>query len=65
MHLLRVAAHGAFVQIRHILERLACHLSVSLLHMRGLLLGHSLENAFPDITQQTRYALDGSGDRNR
>lgn len=65
MHLLRVAAHGAFVQIRHILERLARHLSVSLLHMRGLLLGHSLKYAFPDIAEQTWDALNGSRDRNR
>lgn len=47
MHLLDSSTHWAFAQVRDVLERLSCHLPMSLLGMRRLLLWHSLENTLP------------------
>lgn len=47
MHLLDSSAHWTIAQIRGILERLACHLPMSLLRMGRLFLWHSLENTLP------------------
>jgi len=52
MHPLELSTSRALAQRGDILQRLAGHLAVALLHVRCLLLGHSLEDALPDVLQQ-------------
>ena len=49
MHHLRLSASGALAQLCDILQRLARHLPMPLLHVRCLLLWYGLEDGFPDI----------------
>jgi hypothetical protein len=49
VHPLDLSAGRALAQGVHVLQCLARHLPVPLLHMRCLLLGHRLEDRLPDI----------------
>lgn len=57
---LDLPAAGALVEALHILQGLACHLTVAFLHVRGLLLGDGAEDGFPEVGEDGR---NGDGDR--
>lgn len=59
MRPLNLTAGGTFIQSLNILQGLASHLTMALFHMRGLILGDSAEDGFPEIGEQRR---DGDGD---
>ena len=53
---------GASVETFHILQGLACHLPMALLHMRGLLFWNSAEDGVPEVDEQRRNC-DRDGQR--
>lgn len=54
---------GACIEVIHILQGLACHLPVALLHMGGLLFRNSAEDGVPEVGEQRRNGdRDGQGE---
>ena len=51
---LDLTATGTLVQTLYILQGFASHLTMALLHVRGLLLGDGAENGLPEIGEQRR-----------
>jgi hypothetical protein len=51
----------AFVQRRHVLQPFPRHEPVSLLHVRRLLLRHRIEEAIPDLADESWYRREGAG----
>lgn len=57
---LDLAAAGALVEILYILQGFAGHLAMTLLHVRGLLLGNGAQHRLPEVGEQRRDR-DGNG----
>lgn len=57
---LDLTAAGALVKILCVLQGFAGHLAMTLLHVRGLLLGNSAKHRLPQIGEQRR---NRNGDR--
>lgn len=55
-----LATSRAGAEILHVLQGLSSHLPMTLLHVRGLFLGHGPEDGIPDPRQQ---AGDIQGER--
>lgn len=51
---LDLTAAGTLVQTLYILQGFASHLTMTLLHVRGLLLGDGTEDGLPEIGEQRR-----------
>lgn len=62
MGTLDLATTRAFIKTLHIFESLAGHLSMTLLHVGGLLLRHGAQDGIPKIREDRR---DIERDRNR
>lgn len=59
------ATRRTCVQALDVLESLAGHLPVTLLHVRGLLLRHRAQDRLPQARQQAGDAADRFGDSSR
>jgi hypothetical protein len=59
-----LTAAGALVKILCVLQGLAGHLTVALLHVRGLLLGNSAKHRLPEVGEQRRNR-NGDGQSQR
>jgi hypothetical protein len=46
---LKLTATGALVEALHVFKSLAGHESMTLLHVRGLLLGNGTQDRFPNV----------------
>lgn len=57
---LDLAAAGALVEVLYILQGFTGHLTVALLHVRGLLLGNGAQHRLPEVGEQRRNG-DGDG----
>ena len=53
MSALKLTATGALVEALHVFKSLTGHETMTLLHMRGLLLRDSAQDRFPNIGEQT------------
>lgn len=61
---LDLTAAGTLIQILCVLQGLAGHLAMALLHVRGLLLGNGAKHRLPEVGEQRRNGNgDGQGER--